>query len=95
MTHYVLFQYTPGAPLDDIEAWAKDAFAQLTDALDCINSAQVYRNCVERDGNAELMIKLDLTGKDALGVYLNHPLHKAFVEKTTPYVSHRTSFDCM
>ena len=93
MTHYVLLKFKPGEYDDSILALAEKTFAQLENELDGITRAQVWSNCVERDTNADLMVRLELTGEDMLGVYLRHPLHVEFANQTSDKLAGRMSFD--
>lgn len=93
MTHYLLLKFTPDAPVEKFVSLARETFAGLVDALDCICSAQVLRNCVARDANADMLVVLELTDEQALTIYLEHPLHRAFAQKTGRYVAQRVSLD--
>lgn len=93
MTHYLLLKFTPDAPVEEFFSLARETFAGLVDALDCMRSAQVLRNCVARDANADMLVVLELTDEQALTVYLEHPLHQVFARKTDRYVAKRVSLD--
>ena len=94
MTHYVLMKYQPGffdeACFQEISA----AFAQLKDALpEEILQVRIYKNCIEREFNMDIMIELELSRAESLGIYLNHPIHLAISGKINPFVINRVSFD--
>lgn len=95
MTHYVLFRFNDSKQITAIYEKAKIVFSELQHAVSCILNAQVFLNCVERNSNADLLIKMELNGPEALEIYLRHPLHRKFVLETDDFVEQRTSFDHM
>lgn len=95
MTHYVLFRFNDPQQKTIIYEKAKIVFAALQQEVSCILDAQVFLNCVERNSNADLLIKMELNGPEALEIYLYHPLHRKFVLETDDFVEQRTSFDHM
>ncbi|MBR1457530.1 MAG: Dabb family protein [Oscillospiraceae bacterium] len=93
MIHYVLLKIAPEADLDAVEARVRQTYAALDEALDYLNDAVVYRSCVQRDSNADLMAVVRLDGPEALQPYLTHPLHMQMAQDLKDAVIGRTSFD--
>ena len=75
MTHYVLLKFKPGTDLDTVEAKVRKTYNELEQTLDFLTTPIVYRNCVERDRNADIMVTVDLDSNEHLQDYLTHPLH--------------------
>lgn len=93
MVHYVLLKFKPGSDLDAAEALMRQTFNELAEALPCFQHPVVYRCCVERDSNADLMGVVHLDKPEDLPVYLQHPKHVAMGQKLNPSVATRISFD--
>ena len=91
--HYVLLKLAPGT---DVEA-ARDRVWQTYRALDeelvWLNRPEVYRTCVERDSNADIMAVIELDSPEYLQPYLTHPLHLQMARDMKDVVVGRTSFD--
>ena len=54
---------------------------------------QMFRNCVERDSNADIMAVIRLVGEEYRQLYLSHPLHLQMAGDLRDTVIGRTSFD--
>ncbi len=93
MTHYLLLKFSPGAYTQEIRALTQRTFHGLKEALDCVREVCVLENVVPRDCNADLLVRMELTGPEALSAYLEHPLHRAFAQQTMPIISQRVTFD--
>ena len=93
MTHYVLMKFKPGTDLDADEARIRETYRQLDETLDFLHNPRIFRNCVERDSNADLMAVIDLDDPASLPDYLQHPLHLAMAGAFRDAILVRTSFD--
>lgn len=93
MTHYVLLKFKHDSDIDAIEACIRSTYEELDKTLSYLNNAKVYRCCVERDSNADIMIRVDLDKKEQLQDYLTHPLHIKMMDSFNGNLSGRTSFD--
>ncbi len=93
MTHYVLLKFKPGSDLDAIEKTIRKTYEELDKTLSFLNNAKVYRCCVERDSNADIMAKVDLDKKEQLQDYLTHPLHIKMMNTFNDALASRASFD--
>ncbi len=93
MTHYVLMRFKPGSDLDANEAKIRETYGQLEAALPFLHNPRIYRNCVERDSNCDLMAVIDLDEEANLPVYLNHPLHLQMAAGFKDSIVTRVSFD--
>ena len=94
MKHFVLLKFAPAYLTAENYLEITNAFQNLKNALpEHIQNAIVHQNIVERAGNMDIMIELDLTSADSLPIYLNHPIHQAIGEKMNPHIISRVSFD--
>ena len=93
MTHYVLLKFKPGTDLDTVEAKVRKTYNELEQTLDFLTTPIVYRNCVERDSNADIMVTVDLDSNEHLQDYLTHPLHVRMAQDLKDALVGRTSFD--
>lgn len=93
MTHYVLLKFKTGSDVDAIEATIRKTYEELDNTLSFLNNAKVYRCCVARDSNADIMIRVDLDKKEQLQDYLTHPLHIKMMNSFDSALAGRTSFD--
>ncbi len=93
MTHYVLLKLAPGADRDKVFARVSDTYRALDEALDYLSKPRVYRSCVDRDSNADIMAVIELKGPEYLKPYLTHPLHLAMAQDLKDALIGRTSFD--
>ena len=93
MTHYVLLKFAPGTDLDAVEQRVRKTYQELDRALDFLNNPAVYRCCIERDSNADIMAVIDLDGEEFLQAYLTHPLHLQMAGDLKDALIGRTSFD--
>ena len=93
MTHYVLIKFKPGTDLDAAYARVASTYAALDAALTYLHDATVYRCCVERDSNADVMAVIHLDGAEHLQPYLTHPLHMAMAMDLKESIASKISFD--
>lgn len=93
MTHYVLLKFTEGADLDAIEAYIRSVYDSLAAELDYLKDPVVYRCCVDRASNADIMAVMTLDSEDCLEPYLTHPGHVRMAETLKDKTVSRISFD--
>ncbi len=93
MTHYVLMKFKPGTDLAGSEKRIRETYSQLDAALPFLHNPRIYRNCVERDSNADIMAVIDLDSEEDLPRYLNHPLHLQMAASFRDSIVNRVSFD--
>lgn len=93
MIHYVLLKLAPGSDVDAVEARVRKTYQELDETLDFLHDPQVFRSCVERDSNADIMAVIRLDGEEFLKPYLTHPLHLQMAGDLKDTVIGRTSFD--
>ena len=93
IAHIVMLRLTPGFVTDEYFAYTEDIFARLREAVDGILAVSCHRNCVAREGNYDLMIRLELADASVLPVYLAHPLHLEFARSNGDQLLSRASFD--
>ena len=75
MTHYVLLRLAPDSDKDAAERRVRKTYQELDETLSFLHNPRVYRSCVERDSNADIMAVIDLDEPEKLQDYLTHPLH--------------------
>ena len=93
MQHYVLLKFKPGYLSDEKIYKIKNAFAEIKATVEGVKEIQIERNCIERELNMDLMIRLLLLDETQLPIYLNHPSHVAIAADMEPYIQKRVSFD--
>lgn len=93
MTHYVLLKLAPGSDVDAVEQRVRKTYQELDEALPFLHEPRVFRSCVERDSNADIMAVIELDGEEFLKPYLTHPLHLQMAGDLKETVIGRTSFD--
>ena len=93
VVHYVLLKFAPGTDLDAAEKKVRATYQELDRTLDFLNNPAVYRCCIERDSNADIMASVELDSPDQLQDYLTHPLHVAMAKGFASALIGRTSFD--
>ena len=94
MIHTVMMKFQPGFWNDEVLADFRERFAGIQAALpETVLAVDVWQNCVERDQNADVMIRLKLRDKAALPLYLKHPLHVGLGQQYNPNVQQIISFD--
>lgn len=93
MKHCVLFKFKSDYYNENIFEYTKEVFDSIREKVDGIKSVNVYRNCIVRDSNMDMMIEMELENREILALYLNDELHKAFVDRTNEHLTLRVSFD--
>ena len=94
MKHYVLLKFDPDYYSEDVFNYARKVFYDISNVLEDVQSVKIYKNCINRDSNMDIMIEMDLKSKNALASYLEHDLHKDFVDMVDKHLVSRVSFDC-
>ncbi len=96
MTHYVLFKFKEGFMGPEVLRRFEDTYAQLKELIpDDIKDYRIYGNCVERDSNMDMMVKIELKEKASLQRYLQHPKHIELISSFSAKEKSRVSFDCV
>ena len=93
MIHYVLLKFAAGTDLDAAEALVRETYGKLEETLEYLHEPKIFRNCVERDSNADLMVSIRLDSPGQLQSYLTHPLHVSMGKTLNPSLVNRVSFD--
>lgn len=95
MQHYVFIKFKPGYLSEDKINKIRKAFAKIKADTPGVREILIEQNCIERDTNMDLMIRLSLSDEAQLKGYLKHPSHLAIAADMEPYVQNRVSFDCI
>ncbi len=94
MVHLVLMKFYPGKFNENVLRTIHMGYAEIQQELkDRILSVHLWRNCIERDQNMDLMIQIDLSAPEDLQVYLRHPRHVALMQKYQSDIVSIVSFD--
>ena len=94
MIHMVFMKFEEGFFSEQIIEEITDAFSRLRKALPGnILDVEIKSNCIQRDANMDLLIRMELTNADSLPLYLSHPIHRNIGEKINPHIVNRCSFD--
>lgn len=93
MTHYVLLKLAEGVDLEEAEKRIRETYLEMERTLPYMRNVRVFRNCVARKSNADIMVRADLEGEEYLQPYLTNPLHLAMSQDMASMVVDRTSFD--
>lgn len=93
MQHFVLIKFKPGYMTEEKVCQIRSAFAEIKANINGIHQLQIEQNCVKRDTNMDLMIRLSLSDDSLLNIYLNHPAHIAIAKDMESYIEKRVSFD--
>ena len=93
LKHYVLLKLNPGTDLEAAYRKVSDTYQKLDETLPFLHNPQVYRNCVERDSNFDIMASIELGNEEELHAYLTHPLHMQMAADMKDALCGRTSFD--
>ena len=91
--HLVLMRFAPGFLTDAYIAYTRRIYQEIAVSLPGLRSVKVFQNCIQRDGNFDLMVKMELLAPTDLSTYLVHPLHLEFVESHAGQICGRASFD--
>lgn len=65
----------------------------IKNELPCVFSAEALRNCVVRDINYDLLVKVRLDTRENLQQYLNHPKHINLSREFAPYLLEKAAVD--
>jgi len=93
MKHYALLKLAPGSDIEAVEEKIWKTFENLDKELTWLNHPAIYRNCMNQDTNADIMIVIDLDDEENLQSYLNHPLHIKMTEDLKNAITGWTVFD--
>lgn len=91
--HLVMMRFAPDFLTDAYVAYTRRIYQEIADSLPGICAVNVYQNCIQRDGNFDLMVKMELLAPEDLPAYLVHPRHLEFVESHAGQIFGRASFD--
>ncbi len=94
MKHYVLLNFEEGFLDEEFFSVMNKAFSDMQEAIAGMTGFEIRKNIVERDSNADVMLRVDLKEKEDLKIYLEHPLHVEFAQMIAPHKVKMTTFDC-
>ncbi len=92
MIHVVLLKFKENCLNENFILEARKLYKDL-EQLDYVISANLFENCVERDSNYDIMLKIQLDNKDFLQKYLDHELHTIFLNYIKENIVGKVTFD--
>lgn len=93
MVHYVLLKFKENTLTEDVFNTIAAQYEELEKRMDGLTNPQIYRNIVTRDSNMDLMITVELAGREDLSVYLESETHQTLAERLGDILEMRVSFD--
>ena len=94
MIHMVFMKLEDGFLTDAVFGEYCETFRTIAEELpEEVKRAEVFRNCVDREQNMDLLIRLELKNEASLSKYLQNPHHIAIGKKMNPHVVKIASFD--
>ena len=93
ITHIVMFRFEPGFVTEDYLRYTAEQFDRLVQAVPGLLASRVSRNCIAREGNYDLHVRLTLENETVLPAYLAHPLHQQFAASHAHALLGRASID--
>ena len=94
MKHYITVKWLPDITKEQKAAFLPDIKEIFRGALTVagVHAAEVFANCVDRDNRFDVMIVLDMD-KEALPLYDDSAMHKAWKQEFTPLLESKSIFD--
>ncbi len=94
MIHLVFVKMKEGLLSDELVRGYEEDFAAIARAMAGeVLGVSVLRNCVVRDQNMDLLVRVEMRDAQVLPRYLEHPLHLAVREKLLAQTRTLASFD--
>lgn len=94
MVHMVFMKMKEGLMSDDLFRAYEADFAAIAGAMaGDVLGVSVLRNCVVRDQNMDILVRVEMRDPAVLPRYLEHPLHLAVKEKIAAETVKLASFD--
>ncbi len=93
MKHYLLLRFQPEFLTPALFDFTQNTFSRLKDEIEGLREVAVFRNCVPRKSNMDLMVTMTLEDQSILPLYLEHPLHKQFIAQVGQHIIERSTFD--
>ena len=94
-THYSMFIAKSISERLEVFNLFKERYSQMVREIPQVISAVVLENCVDRFGNCDILVKLELTDESGLQAYIKHELHLRLMEETAGRVEKVCGFDCI
>ena len=91
--HCVLLSFEKGFVTGQMIEKTKEMYRTIMDGDASIHAYSVHENCIDRQGNYDVLIELWLEDAEGLGRYLESEGHKRFVDYAGPHVLGKVSFD--
>ncbi len=91
--HCVLLSLQKGFLTGEVIVKTKEIYRKIIESDDAFLGCSVYENCIDRQGNYDVMIELWLDDALFLNRYLESEGHQRFVAFIGPHVLGKVSFD--
>ena len=92
LKHIVLFKLTLDTDPDFVLNECRQEIDNLR-SIDGIESAVMTKNILDRKGNYDLMLTINIGNMDQLKAYIDDPIHKALANKIKSFVTDKVKFD--
>ncbi len=93
MRHYTLYKFAKGTNLDEAGKKICEAFNELAKQLPWLSNPAIYKNCITRTFNADLMATFEIDSPAHLNSYLRHKIHEELIRSFGNSLLDRMSFD--
>ncbi len=71
----------------------KRIFKEMEERYQYIISANIYGNCIDRDGNGDFVMVVDVEDRNGFELYLANPLHKKVSNEIKDFVISKSKID--
>ena len=91
MKHYILAKFLPAVKAEEVLPRIREIFAVAAE-IPGVHGAEVFPCCIDRPNRMDVMIVLDME-KEALPLYDDSAMHKAWKQEFTPLLESKSIFD--
>lgn len=93
--HYAMFRIIAEDQREPILSLFQESYSRMATEIPGISNLSVLENCFERESNCDIMVRFEVSDLSYLPVYIEHPLHKAFMKSTEGKVNIVSTIDCL
>ena len=93
MVHYILLKFKENTLTEDAFNIIAAQLDDLEKRMAGMTNPQIYRNIVTCDANMDLMITLELEGREDLNAYLDSDARQALRDRLGESIAQEISFD--
>ena len=85
MTHIVLFKFLQNDNKEILIKILNETYIKLRDEFNVIEDYSFKANILDNSDNMDFILFVNLRNKEDLSAYINHPVHKEFLQKFKEY----------